>query len=355
MPSFVLHVDLDQFIAAVELLRRPELVGKPVVVGGVGDPTMRGVVMTASYEARRFGVHSGMALRTALKRCPEAVFLAADVEHYRRVSRTVMDTLRTLPARFEEAGWDEAFLEVHTGDPEAFAAEIRRRVGEATRLSCSVGVGQNKLQAKIASGMGKPGGVFRLTGDEWHQVMDGLTTDALWGIGRKRSAQLTELGIRTVGALAGADEEVLARRFGPATGPWLRRLALGEMDWPVSDQPYQPRSRGREHTFQRDLTQPEDVRAKVATIARALAEEVRRAGRPAVRVVVKVRFVPFFTATHGVRVDPPAWDEDTLERAALAALERFELTRPVRLLGVRAELASAADHRAFPEDRPEPG
>jgi DNA polymerase-4 len=337
VPTFVLHVDLDQFIAAVELLRRPELRGRPVVVGGVGDPTLRGVVMTASYEARRFGVRSGMPLRTALKRCPGAVFLPSDPEAYRAASRSVMAVLRSFPAVFENAGWDEAFLEVDAGDPEALAHEVRSAVLAATQLSCSVGIGRNKLQAKIASDMAKPGGVFVLTDANWDEVMGGLQPHALWGIGSKRSAQLAELGIRTVAQLASADEEALAERFGPGTGPWLRRLALGEMDWRVSSKPYVPRSRSREVTFQQDLRTAEEVRREVASLARELVGEIAGDGRLVVRVVVKIRFVPFITVTHGAALDGPTLDPDLIEEGAMRALSRFELTRRVRLVGVRAE------------------
>jgi DNA polymerase-4 len=337
MSRFVLHLDLDQFIAAVELLRRPELRGRPVVVGGVGDPTLRGVVMTASYEARAFGVHSGMPLRTALKRCPDAVFLPADAEAYHAASRGVMDVLRSFPAVFEPAGWDEAFLGVETDDPEAFARSLQRAVMERTRLSCSVGIGRNKLQAKIASDMGKPGGLFRLTDQNWNEVMGGLTTDALWGIGSKRSAQLAELGIRTVAHLAAAEESTLADRFGPATGPWLQSLGRGEMDWPVSDAVYRARSRSREVTFQRDVRDPAEVRAEVLRVARAVAADVADGDRSAVRVVVKIRFVPFFTRTHGVPLAEPTLDPDLLAEGAARALDRFELNRPVRLVGVRVE------------------
>ncbi len=163
MQRFVFHVDLDQFIAAVEILRRPELAGRPVVVGGDGDPTKRGVVSTASYEARAFGIRSGMPLRTALKKCPDAVFLAVDADHYQIASREVMATLRSFPAVVQNAGWDEAFMEVLTDEPEGLARDVQRAVVDRTRLWCSIGVGDNKLRAKIASDMAKPQGVFRLT------------------------------------------------------------------------------------------------------------------------------------------------------------------------------------------------
>ena len=340
MPSrWVFHMDLDQFIAAVEILRRPELEGRPVVVGGDGDPTKRGVVSTANYVAREFGVRSGMPLRTAFKRCPEAVFLPVDAEAYLAASREVMDTLRTFPAIVQVTGWDEAFLAVEGEEPEALAREIQGRVLERTLLWCSIGVGDNKLRAKLASGFAKPRGVFRLTAGSWFEVMGRRPTNELWGIGKKTSAKLDELGIATVDELARTDDDVLARRFGPNTGPWLRVLAMGRDDSPVSDEPYVPRGHGREHTYQRDLTEPDEIRRRVAEIARELMEDVRRDGRPAARVVVKVRFAPFFTSTHGAALAEPSTDAAVIETTALRALERFELDRPVRLLGVRVEFA----------------
>ena len=180
----MLHVDLDQFIAAVEVLRRPELAGLPVVVGGRGDPTERAVVATASYEAREYGVRSGMPMRTALKRCPDAVFLPSDAPAYEAASAEVMDTLRSFGVPVEVLGWDEAFMGVETDDPESYAAEVRARVLERTRLHCSVGIGDNKLRAKIATEFGKPRGSYRLTEENWFEVMGERPTHALWGIGR---------------------------------------------------------------------------------------------------------------------------------------------------------------------------
>ncbi len=339
MGTWILHVDLDQFIAAVEVLRRPELRGRPVVVGGSGDPSQRGVVSTASYEARAFGIRSGMPLRTAWKRCPEAVFLPVDAPTYLAASRRVMDTLRTFPAVVEVAGWDEAFLAVRSDDPEELARTIQRTVRERTELWCSIGIGDNKLRAKIASGFAKPAGVFRLTADTWFDVMGDLGVDAVWGIGRKTAAKLEALGIRSVRRLAHADPEVLASRFGPGIGPWLRRLGTGEDDSPVTDEPSVPKGRGRERTFQRDLTDPAQVRREVQRLAGELLDDLRAEGRPVVRIVVKVRFAPFTTHTHGVPLPEPSTDAEAIRGGALAALDRFSLTRPVRLLGVRAELA----------------
>jgi nucleotidyltransferase/DNA polymerase involved in DNA repair len=335
---FVLHVDIDEFIAAVEILRRPELRGKPVVVGGDGDPTKRGVVSTANYEARKYGVHSAMPLRTAARRCPDAVFLPVDREAYEAASSAVMATLRSFPGIVEVAGWDEAFMEVTTDDAEGTARSIQRAVRERTSLSCAVGIGRNKLQAKVATGFGKPGGVFRLTDENWHEVMGGLPPDSLWGIGSKRASQMAELGIRTVEDLLAADDALLVEAFGPNTGPWYRRLAAGRAGSRVVAEPYVGKSRSTERTYQRNLTEPQEIRAEVARQARELAAQLVSEHRLAVRIVVKVRFAPFFTTTHGVATEEPSNDEGVLERGALAALTRFELNRPVRLLGVRAEL-----------------
>src|SRR5262245_37935078 len=166
--DWILHVDLDQFLAAVEILRRPELAGRPVVVGGDGDPTRpRQVVATASYEARASGVRSGMPLRTAARKCPDAVFLPSDKPAYEAASAEVMKTLRSLGVAVEEWGWDEACVGVRTTDPEGFARHVQATVHAETRLHCAVGIGETKLQAKTATGFAKPGGVARLTRRSW--------------------------------------------------------------------------------------------------------------------------------------------------------------------------------------------
>lgn len=339
-PPWVFHVDLDEFLAAVEVLRHPELAGRPVVVGGDGDPSKRGVVSTASYEARRFGVGSGMALRTALRRCPEAVFLPVDADHYFAASRAVMATLRSFPAVVQVMGWDEAFLAVEADDPEALARTMQAAVLERTRLWCSVGLGDNKLRAKLATGFAKPRGVFRLTRENWREVMGGRPTGDLWGIGAKTARKLAVMGIRTVDQLAAADEDAMKDRFGPNTGPWIRRLGTGEDSSAVSAAPHVARGRGRERTFQRDLADPAEVREELLRLARELVHhDLEREVRPIVRAVVKVRFAPFFTSTHGAKLAEPSRDPDAFERAALEALSKFDLVRPVRLVGVRAELA----------------
>ncbi len=355
MARWVLHVDLDQFIAAVEVLRRPELRGRPVVVGGDGDPTKRGVVSTASYEARVHGVHSGLPLRTAARRCPEAVFLSVDREAYEAASAQVMATLRGFDAVVEVLGWDEAFLGVDTDDPEELARAVQNRVREVTGLDLSVGIGENKLQAKLATGFGKPAGVFRLTGQTWFAVLGERPTDVLWGIGSKTARKLASLGIATVADLAAADPQALAAHFGPTIGPWLVRLGRGRSSATVVGAPYIARSRSREVTFQEDLADWEDVRREVVRVAGLVADDVAAERRPVVRIVVKVRYVPFVTKTHGHTLGAPTTDRATIGQGALTALDGFTERRPVRLLGVRADFAPVAPGSAGTPAGPAPG
>jgi DNA polymerase-4 len=340
MPSWVLHVDMDQFIAAVEVLRRPELAGLPVIVGARGDPTERGVVSTASYEARVFGVRSGMPLRTAVRRCPGAVVLPVDKPAYDAASLVVMDTLRAVPgAVVEVLGWDEAFVGIDADDPDVVARRIQADVLAATRLHCTVGIGDTKVRAKIATEFGKPRGTFRLTRETWFEVMGDRPARDLWGVGGRISQRLGALGIHTVRELAHADEEVLAGAFGPRTGPWLRQLGRGGGTSHVDDTPWVPRAHGRETTFQRDLTSPEEVAEAVRILARQVVEDIRGEGRPCARVHLKVRFAPFFTVNRSRKLPEPTWDAGAIASTALDLLLRLDDQRPVRLLGVRAEMA----------------
>jgi DNA polymerase-4 len=296
---WVLHVDLDQFVAAVEMLGRPELAGLPVVVGGAGDPTQRGVVATASYAAREHGVHSGMPLRTAVKRCPQAVFLPADNAAYEEASAAVQLVLRSFDVVVEILGWDEAFLGAITDDPESLARQVQAAVLAGTALHCSVGIGDNTLRAKLATEFAKPAGVFRLTEDNWEAVMFDRPTRALWGVGAKTAHKLADLGYATVRDLAAADVTVLADRLGPTMGPWYLQLA--------------------------------------GALVTRVWNDVRDDGRPVARVAVKMRFAPFFTSTRSAGLQAPSADPGVIEAAALAVLERFEHGRPVRLVGVRLE------------------
>jgi DNA polymerase-4 len=299
------------------------------------------VVATASYEARAHGVRSGLPLRTAAKRCPDAVFLPADNPHYEEVSEEVMATLRGFPdVVVEVMGWDEAFVGAQTDEPEALARGIRAAVLARTRLSCSVGIGDNMLRAKLATEFAKPGagdGVFRLTASNWDEVMAHRPTSALWGIGTKTARKLADRGIHTVAELAAADPAALAADLGPALGPWYVQLGRGIGRATVEGTPWVPRSRSHETTFQENLTGWDDVRAEVATLARRVATDIGEEGRPAARVAVKVRFAPFSTYTRSATLDAPTQDAEVLAAAALDVLEKFTSRRPVRLLGVRAE------------------
>ena len=340
---WILHVDMDQFIAAVELLRHPELDGLPVVVGGAGDPTQRAVVATASYAAREFGVHSGMPMKLALRKCPQAVFLPADNPAYDRASELVQQVLRSFDVVVEVLGWDEAFLGADTADPEALARDIQVAVLTGTGLHCSIGIGDNTLRAKLATEFAKPAGVFRLTAENWQAVMNDRPSTALWGVGTKTGRKLAELGVHSVRDLAAADPAVLAARFGPNTGPWLVSLARGVGRRTVSAEPWVARSHSRETTYQQDLTEWKDVRDAVLALTGRVHGDVLADGRPVGRVAVKVRFAPFFTATRSATLAAPSTDLAVLEQAALRVLERFDHDRPIRLLGVRAEFADGPD------------
>jgi len=342
---WVLHVDLDQFIAAVEVLRHPELKGKPVIVGGDGDPTKRAVVATASYEAREFGVHSGMPMRTAAAKCPEAIFLPNDKPVYEAVGDEVVETLRSFPVVVEVLGWDESFLGANTDDPEALARDIQAAILERNQLTCGVGIGDNKLRAKIATGFAKSeqARIYRLTRENWVAVMAERPTEALWGIGAKTARKLEDMGLETVRQLALADPAVLAKRFGPKMGPWYWELARGASGTEVIGTPYVNKGRSREVTFQTNLTDRAELDEQIKALARRVAEDVLEEGRPAHRIGVKARFAPFITQTRSITLDEPTSDAASLERAALQVLDMFDHGRPVRLLGVRAEFEVTED------------
>jgi len=311
------------------------------------------VVSTASYVAREFGVRSGMPLRLAKRKIPDAVFLPVDAPAYDAASTEVMATLRGLswggvPVVLEVLGWDEAFLgpgEGHgdLGDPAVFAAEIRAAVLAATALHCSVGIGDNKLRAKIATDFGKPRGDYRLTTDNWFTVMGDRPTTALWGIGSKTGRKLAALGLDTVTRLAESDVRVLAAELGPTMGPWFHRLGRGVDTSAVDATPWVPRAHGREETFQADLETRAELDDAVRRLSARVVDDIDREGRPAVRVGIKVRFKPFFTVTRSLTLPEPTNDPALLADAAVSLLDRVEQDRPVRLLGVRLEMTPHPD------------
>jgi nucleotidyltransferase/DNA polymerase involved in DNA repair len=337
--TWVLHVDLDQFLASVELRRHPELAGLPVIVGGNGDPTEpRKVVTCASYEAREFGVHAGMPLRTAARRCPDATFLPSDPPAYDAASDQVMGLLRDLGHPVEVWGWDEAYVGLTAGDPNEVAEEIRTIISSETGLSCSVGISDNKQRAKVATGFAKPAGIFALTDANWMTVMADRPVDALWGVGPKTAKKLAALEITTVRQLAHGDAELLTSTFGPRTGLWLLLLAKGGGDTDVSAEPWVPRSRSHVVTFPRDLTDRAEMDSAVTELARRALQDVLASGRIVSRVAVTVRTATFYTRTKIRKLAAPTTDPETITAAALRVLDLFELDRPVRLLGVRLDL-----------------
>ena len=339
-PRWVLHVDLDQFLASVELRRHPELEGLPVIVGGNGDPTEpRKVVTCASYEAREYGVRAGMPLRTAARRCPDATFLPSDPAAYDEASDQVMGLLRDLGHPVEVWGWDEAYLGADVDDPFELAERIRTVIAAETGLSCSVGISDNKQRAKVATGLAKPAGIYQLTDSNWMAVMGDREVDALWGVGPKTAKKLGGLGISTVADLAATDATALTSTFGPTTGLWILLLAKGGGDTTVSAEPWVPRSRSHVVTFPRDLTDRGEMEGAVTELAqRALAEVVAQS-RIVTRVAVTMRTNTFYTRTKIRKLELPSTDSEVITAAALRILDLFELDRPIRLLGVRLELA----------------
>lgn len=342
---WVLHVDLDQFIAAVEVLRHPELAGKPLIVGGRGDPTERAVVSTASYEAREFGVGSGMPLRIAAHKIPDAVILPVDAPTYLAASEDVMATLRAQPgAVVQVLGWDEAFVGVETVDPEAYARRIQRDVLDRTGLHCSIGIGDTLVRAKVATGFGKPRGVFRLTAGTWLDVMGDRPAIDLWGVGSKISRRLAVLGIHTVSQLASADADALTGEFGPRMGLWYRQLGRGDGASVVDDTPWVARGHSKETTFQTDIVDPAAIEAAARRLLDQVLDEVAADDRPVVGLGLKVRYAPFLTKTFTKKI-PATSDRDVVVGRALELVARIEPGRPLRLLGVRAEMAMPDDAR----------
>ena len=316
--KWILHVDLDQFLASVELRRHPELAGLPVIVGGNGDPTeARKVVTCASYEAREFGVHAGMPLRTAARRCPDATFLPSDPAAYDAASGQVMGLLRDMGHPVEVWGWDEAYLAADVEDPSELAEQIRTVVSSATGLSCSVGFSDNMQRAKVATGFAKPAGVSTLTDANWMTVMGDRPVDALWGVGPKTAKKLEALGITTVWQLAHADAELLTSTFGPRTGLWLLLLANGGGDDNVSAEPWVARSTQSRRDLPAGSHRPRrnGLGGNSELAQRALSEVVFES-RIVTRVAVTDRTATFYTRTKIRKLDAPTTDADVIISAA---------------------------------------
>ena len=327
---------MDAFFAAVELLRRPELRGRPLVIGGRGDPTRRGVVSTASYEARKFGMHSAMPLRTAHKLCPDCVFLAVDYAEYSRMSRVVKDILRRFSPLIQDVGIDEAYLEV-TGSErpaEDIAREIKRCVREETGLTCSIGVAANKRLAKIASDMNKPDGLTVIGPADLEGAIWCLGVRKIPGIGPKAEERLAGIGIRTIGEVAAVAPDALIERFGQSYGWFLYQASHGIDERPlVTDR--EPKQRSRERTFQQDTADWQTIARRLAELSRGVADDLKEDGYLGRTIGIKIRFADFETHTRDKTLLAPTRDPLLIRKAVFECLGRVKLDRRVRLLGVR--------------------
>jgi DNA polymerase-4 len=335
----ILHVDLDAFFAAVEQRDRPELRGRPVVVGGPGGEYARGVVSAASYEARRFGIHSAMSLREAYRRCPDAVFLPVDGRRYQAASRDVMAILRRFTPAVEPISIDEAFLDVTGsaalfGDGQTIARRIKDEIRAEVGLTASVGVASTKLVAKIASDLRKPDGLVVVPVGEEAAFLAPLSIGRLWGVGEKTAAALADYSVRTIGDLAALPPDLVVRRFGKHGASLVDRARGVDPDPVHEGDP--AKSVGHEHTFDVDTSDPEVIERTLLAMADGVAGRLRSAGVRAGTVAVKIRDSSFRTITRQRTLAEPT---DLTEPIYTTALE---LARPeirgmrVRLLGVTA-------------------
>ncbi|MCU1352867.1 MAG: dinB [Acidimicrobiales bacterium] len=357
----ILHVDMDAFFVSVELLRRPELVGQPVVVGGTGE---RGVVAAASYEARAYGIHSAMPSTRARRQCPHAVFLPGDHAHYGEVSERVMEIFRSYTPLVEPISLDEAFLDVaaarrlHGSGPE-IAAALRRRVHEAEGLTCSVGVAAVKFLAKLASEAAKPRasldgtrmgrGVVVIEPGTELEFLHPLPVQALWGVGPATLARLERLGVRTVGELAALPLDGVMASLGTAAGRHLHALANG-----IDPRGVVPgavaKSIGHEETFAHDHHRPAPLQRELLRMVDAVASRLRRHGLAGRTVTIKVRFGDFRTITRSATLPGPIDSSNTIGRAARTLLDGVDPTPGVRLLGVSVSQLSEGGTRQLTLD-----
>ena len=332
MDRCIAHLDADAFYVTVELLRHPELRGKPVVVAGSGP---RAVVTTASYEAREFGIGSAMPAARARRLCPHATFITPDFEAYRSVSRRVMDRVRAQVEVVEVVGLDEAYLDL--GGLVAPRAAMRRLVSEIradTGVTCSVGIGPNKLVAKVASDAEKPAGFVALTREEACARFAAAPPRLLPGIGAKTAERLETMGITTIARLGASPEEELGARFGARLGPYLRRRGRFEDDGPVSGERVAV-SESRETTFPADIADRAEQGAVLTRLAHELCAGLERHGRRGRTIAIKVRLDDFTTVTRARTLPAPTNEPEQVAAVARALLGEYAPPRPVRLLGVR--------------------
>jgi DNA polymerase IV len=341
-------VDMDAFYVSVELQRRPELRGLPVVVAGSGP---RAVVTTASYEARRFGIFSATPAERARRLCPDAVFVPPDFELYRARSKEVMRVLGSHVERVEVVGLDEAYLDLTGLDRYRSAARrVKDAVKTETGLTCSIGIGPNKLVAKVASDAEKPDGFVELTAEEARDRFAQASPGLVPGIGPKTVARLEQLGIGTLAALGATADEQLTEWFGPRLGPHLAALARFE-DARTIETVRIAKSESRETTFDRDLHGLGALEPVLERLTGELCETLAHEERRGRTIGIKVRFDDFSTVTRARSLDAAVNDLDTVAAVALDLLRRLDPRRPVRLLGVRVAGLDEELGQAVPDDQ----
>ena len=331
----IIHADLDAFYAAVEQQDNPELRGRPVLVGG--RPDGRGVVATASYEARRFGVHSAMPMATAVRHCPEGVVIRPRFDRYREVSRQIMDLFRSVTPVIEPQSLDEAYLDITDAaahsPPLAIAIDIKERVRTDTGLAISVGLSSVKCVSKIASDLQKPDGLVVVPPGQEREFLAPLAVGKLAGIGPKSAARLNDDGVRTIGDLAAMPDAWFTRRFGKR-GPSIRDRARGVADEPVQTS-RETKSISSETTFPQDLSEPDDLLPVIERLAGSVADALNRKGFAGRTVTVKIRLSDYTTFTRQQTLPESTADDATIAAAAWTLLEReMQPGRAFRLLGV---------------------
>ncbi|MGE5894927.1 MAG: DNA polymerase IV [bacterium] len=332
----ILHIDMDAFFAAVEEKRRPELKGKPVVIGGSGDPTKRGVVSTANYEARKYGIHSAMPLRTAHRLCPHAVFLPVDFDEYARVSRQIKEIFRHFSLVMEDVGIDEAYLDVSDikKSPEEIASEIKKKIFDDTGLTCSIGIAANKLLAKIASDMQKPDGLTILAEEDVKTRVWPLPARKLHGVGPKTEVVLKAMGIMTIGDLASIPLEKLLERFGKSYGSYLFEASRGIDQSPLVTH-WEPKSASRETTFQYDTNDWQTIARTLAEVTKDVVQGMRESGYRGRTITLKIKYHDFQVVSRAKSIPEPTDSEEIIRKTAFECLKRVELKKKVRLIGIR--------------------
>jgi len=331
----IIHLDMDAFYPAVEVLDHPELQGKPVIVGGIGD---RGVVSSASYEARDFGVHSAQPMVTARRLCPQGIFLPVRMNRYREISAQVFEIFHHFTPLVEPLSIDEAFLDVTGsirlfGQPEEIARRIKAMIVHETRLTASAGVAPSKFVAKIASDMDKPDGLTVVAPDEVRAFLDPLPIEKMWGVGKVTRGTLGRLGVRTFRDLSRMPVKVLERRFGKQ-GLKMHELSLGMDERPVEPD-REVKSVGHEETFARDIEDVDEARKEILALSTRVARRMRRKGIQGKTVTLKVKYSDFVQITRATTL--PYATDDALEifsNASRLLLNTEAGKRPIRLLGV---------------------